>query len=130
MDAPTCTRLATGDAARAYFAARLPDRAREALCVAHLDAQGRVLGHTLADGGPDRVPLPLRRVFADALRLGADGMLLAHTHPGGAAEPSVGDLTATRLAAEVAEALGIRLHDHLILLPDGRAVSFRALGLL
>ena len=122
--------LVTYEVARAFFVPRFADLATERLCVAHLGGDGRVLGETAAEGQPGRVALPLRRLFADALRLDACAMLAAHNHPGGLAEPSASDLAATRRLAETADALGIRLQDHLILLPGGGAVSFRALGLL
>ena len=117
-------------AARAYFAARLRDPEREELCAAYLDATGRVLGGWVLAGGVDHVPIPIRRLFADALELDARALVLAHTHPAGGAEPSADDLVATRRVAETADALGIRFHDHLILLPGGGTVSFRDRGLL
>ena len=122
--------LATQGDASAYFARRLAGLPYERLYAAHLDGAGRVLGETVADGDPGHVPLDLRRVIADALRLDARTLVLAHNHPGGCDAPSREDLIATRRLAEVANALRIRLADHLIVLPDGGTLSFRALGLL
>lgn len=125
---PIC--LATGRAARAHFAARLHGLSHERFCLAFLDRNGVILGEMAFDGDADHAAMPLREVMAEALRLDAQGMIAAHNHPGGRAEPSRADLYATRRLAEVAWALGIALRDHLILLPDGRATSFRALGLI
>ena len=54
---------------------------------------------------------------------------MAHNHPSGDPRPSRADIQATRRLAETADALDIRLHDHLIFAgTDCR--SFRELGLL
>ena len=120
MPAPTCTacRLDTAEDARAFFAPRLAALTYERLCIAHLGRDGRVLGESHVDGAADRAETSFRRIIADALGLGAEAMLVAHNHPGGSPEPSIGDIGTTRLLAGVAAHLGIALRDHLILVPD------------
>ena len=71
----------------------------------------------------------MRAIFAAGLRHGAEGLVIAHNHPSGDPEPSRADIEATRRLADVAAALGIRLHDHLIF-AGGECRSFRELGLL
>jgi len=71
----------------------------------------------------------MRRIAADALRLGAHVIVVAHNHPSGDPTPSAEDCRATARLAEVAETLGIALCDHLVF-AQGNWRSFRALGLL
>lgn len=102
----------------------------EALAVAHLDAGRRLIELVLIEPtAPDQVELPVRRIVEDALRLGSIGLVLGHNHPSGDAQPSWDDVEATRMLAETASRLGIRLHDHLIFAGEERC-SLRELGLL
>jgi DNA repair protein RadC len=54
---------------------------------------------------------------------------LLHNHPSGDPKPSRDDIEMTREIAKAAEALGISIHDHLVIGRKGHA-SFRSLGLL
>ncbi len=56
-------------------------------------------------------------------------ILLAHNHPSGDARPSREDIALTRQMSVLCQLAAIRLHDHLILTPDGH-FSFRAAGLV
>lgn len=56
-------------------------------------------------------------------------MRLVHNHPSGDPTPSAADCRVTARLAEVAGALDIALHDHLVF-AGGDCRSFRALGLL
>jgi DNA repair protein RadC len=58
----------------------------------------------------------------------ADRSLL-HNHPSGDPKPSCDDIEMTKEIRKVAEALGISIHDHLVIGRKGHA-SFRSLGLL
>lgn len=101
----------------------------EAVAVLHLDPSGRLLGTTFTEGEADEAELPVRDILGAALRFGATGIIVAHNHPSGQAEPSEEDMRATRRLFEAANAAGIRLFDHL-LFAGGECRSFRALGLL
>lgn len=101
----------------------------ERLAVLYLDAGRNLIGREEYPGSADETVLPLRAIFASALRRDAAGLLIAHNHPSGDPSPSRADIEATRRLAEVAVALGIQLHDHLIF-AAGECRSFRALGLL
>lgn len=102
----------------------------ETLAVAHLDGERRLIEVvTVEPSALDRIELPVRRILEDALRLGSAGVVLAHNHPSGDAQPSWDDIESTRDLAETAARLGIRLHDHLIF-GGGEPCSLRALGLL
>jgi DNA repair protein RadC len=73
--------------------------------------------------------LRMRGLFGDALRLGASGMILAHTHPSGHCRPSGCDIAATRRLQDVGLALDIALIDHLIFTTEA-VYSMRAGGLM
>jgi DNA repair protein RadC len=55
--------------------------------------------------------------------------MLVHNHPSGDPKPSRDDIEMTKKIAKAAEALGIAIHDHLVIGRKGHA-SFRSLGLL
>ena len=54
---------------------------------------------------------------------------LVHNHPSGDPKPSRDDIEMTKEIRKAAEALGITIHDHLVIGRKGHA-SFRSLGLL
>ncbi|WP_294392439.1 JAB domain-containing protein [uncultured Sphingomonas sp.] len=102
----------------------------ERLCLAFLNRHARLLGlRLMSDASASAVDLPLPRIFEEAFRLRASGLIVAHNHPSGDPEPSAADRAATRRLADVARALDFHLIDHLIFAGD-RVSSFRALGLL
>jgi DNA repair protein RadC len=103
----------------------------EVAAFAYCDCAGRVLGLRHARGiEADAVDLPLRRVAIDALMLDAAVVVMAHNHPRGEAWPSRADREATRRLARALAALGVRLHEHLVVGRGGASWSFRAAGLL
>jgi DNA repair protein RadC len=55
--------------------------------------------------------------------------MLVHNHPSGDPKPSRDDIEMTKEISKAAEALGIFIHDHLVIGRKGHA-SFRSLGLL
>jgi DNA repair protein RadC len=122
-------RIGSAKEAAEIFGAKLQAARHERVAVAHLGAGGELLALTEEEGGQDSAPLPIRAILADALRLDAAALVLAHSHPSGDAEPSAADISATRRLAEAARALGIRLSDHLIFAGDGWS-SLRMRGLL
>ena len=68
-----------------------------------------------------------REVFANAVRKGAYGVIIAHNHPSGDPSPSREDLALTRQLAAAGKVLGIELMDHIII-GDGRFISLRQQG--
>jgi DNA repair protein RadC len=104
--------------------------ARERLAILYLSADRTVLCVSETRLGEEvSIELPVRAIIAEALRLDAAGLILAHNHPSGDPMPSAADQAATRNLIRVAGDLGIQVHDHLIFAgPHCR--SFRALGLL
>lgn len=101
----------------------------ETLRVIHLGGQRRILDVAHYPGETTRVIMPMRRIIADALRLGSQALVLSHNHPSGDPTPSKADIAVTRQLAALLAALEIRLHDHVVI-GGARRVSFREAGLL
>jgi len=80
-------------------------------------------------GTIDHTPVYPREVVKRALALNAAALILVHNHPSGDPKPSRDDIEMTREIKTAAEALGISIHDHLVIGRKGHA-SFRSLGLL
>ena len=82
-----------------------------------------------AKGTVDHVPVYPREVVKRALELNASALILVHNHPSGDPSPSSADIAMTTQIRQAASALGIVLHDHVIIGKE-RDFSFRADGLL
>ncbi|PJX26670.1 hypothetical protein CAP48_09915 [Advenella sp. S44] len=70
-----------------------------------------------------------REIAATALRHNAWGVILAHNHPSGLAEPSLADIQLTQQLRRGLALLEIRLVDHIIV-AGGTAISLAELGKL
>jgi DNA repair protein RadC len=80
-------------------------------------------------GTIDHTPVYPREVIKRALALNTAALILVHNHPSGDPKPSRDDIEMTREIKAAADALGIAIHDHLVIGRKGHA-SFRSLGLL
>ena len=80
-------------------------------------------------GTVDHTPAYPREVVKRALALGASGVILLHNHPSGDTNPSRADIETTRSIAVALKAVGIALHDHMIV-GRGRHTSLKQLGLI
>jgi len=80
-------------------------------------------------GTVDHTPVYPREVAKRALELGASALILVHNHPSGDPTPSQEDVDMTRDIQGALEALGITLHDHIVIGRGGQS-SFKNLGLL
>jgi DNA repair protein RadC len=130
MRAESPARLNDPDSARAFLAARFGTGARtESLLVVHLDRSGCCVHVARYSGKAATVGLPIRRIIADALRLGSAGLVIAHNHPSGDCRPSDADYRATRKLVRAAAAIDLAVRDHLILGRDDWT-SMRRMGLL
>ena len=116
--------IQTPSSAAALFYAELPANAREErVFVLPLDGSGRALtepilvslGH--ADG---TAQFDAGAVFREALKAGAEEVVVAHNHPSGDPMPSKADIAATKRLREAGELLSVPLLDHLVL---GRAAA-------
>lgn len=121
--------VTTPSSAAALFIAALPADAREErVFVLPLDGSGRVLAKPILvsvgyeDGTAQIDP---GSIFREALKAGAEEIIVAHNHPSGDITPSRADITATKRLREAGELLSVPLLDHLIL---GRAPAFASLA--
>ncbi len=65
-----------------------------------------------------------REVYSDPLKDRAASIIVAHNHPSGKASPSEEDILLTNRLYDAGDILGIRLLDHIILVPNGGYFSF------
>lgn len=82
-----------------------------------------------ARGTVDHVPVYPREVAKRALELNASAVILVHNHPSGDPTPSEADISMTQAVEAALQALGVTLHDHLIV-GKSRELSFKSEGLL
>ena len=80
-------------------------------------------------GTVDHAPVYPREVVKRALELGASALILVHNHPSGDPTPSRADVEMTKDVQKAAAALGLVVHDHIVIGRDGHA-SLRTLGLM
>ena len=113
-----------------YFRKYIGGTRNEAFLTMYLDHRNHVLDVVLnQEGTVDHTAVYPREVLKKALELDATGILFSHNHPAGSLEPSEGDKQLTRQIVTAARALGITVHDHLIVTHEGH-FSFRQAGLL
>lgn len=103
---------------------------KEQFRVLFLDRKNRLIAdEVLGYGTIDAAPVYPREIVKRALELGSTAIILAHNHPSGDPTPGQSDIVMTKTIVDVAKALSISVHDHLII---GRqnTVSFKTLGLM
>jgi len=107
--------VATAGAAERLLAPMFASTEVERVVVLHLGTGRALIAVTLEEtGGDAEVELPVGRILARALTLGAAGIIVAHNHPSGQSSPSAADRLATDALERSAAQVGIRLYDHLI----------------
>jgi DNA repair protein RadC len=122
--------LAHWDALMAYLNAAISRERIEQFRLLFLDARNRLLAdEAQSQGTVDHTPVYPREVVKRALDLHATALILVHNHPSGDPQPSRADIEMTREIKTAAEALGIALHDHVIV-GNGSWFSFRRENLL
>ena len=113
-----------------YCHAALAHEKTEQFRILFLDRKNVLIADEVQQRGTiDHTPVYPREVVKRALDLGAAALILVHNHPSGDPKPSREDVEMTREIRKAAEALGISIHDHLVIGRKGHA-SFRSLGLL
>ncbi|MFK7878742.1 MAG: DNA repair protein RadC [Roseobacter sp.] len=122
--------LSNWDALLDYCHTTMAHRETEQFRVIFLDRKNVVIvDEEQARGTVDHVPVYPREVAKRALELNASALILVHNHPSGDPAPSEADIEMTRQINNACHALGLTLHDHLII---GKSceLSFRDEGLL
>ena len=113
-----------------YLTAKAAYGAVEQFRVIYLDRKNKLIADEPQQRGTvDHTPVYPREVAKRALELKASAVVVCHNHPSGDPKPSQPDVEMTRKIKDALAALGIALHDHVIV-SRGGPVSFRSLGLL
>jgi DNA repair protein RadC len=113
-----------------YCRVNLAHLPRERLHLLFLDRKNAVVAsETQGIGTVDHAPIYPREVARRALELNATAVIMVHNHPSGDPSPSPADIEATRKVAAALKAIGVTLHDHLIVGRNGHA-SLRSAGLM
>ena len=111
------------------FRAALPKEQREErVFVLPLDAYGKVLAKPIlvSVGHEDGTALiDAGAIFREALKAGAEEIIVAHNHPSGDPTPSKADYDTTKKLKDGANLVGLELMDHLII---GAPESANGLG--
>lgn len=122
--------ISSWDAVLDYCHTTMAHRDTEQFRVLYLDRKNvLVADEAQGQGTVDHVPVYPREVVKRALELNASALILVHNHPSGDPTPSEADIAMTQQILTAAEALGLTLHDHLVI-GKSRELSFRSAGLL
>lgn len=113
-----------------YCKASMAHRDTEQFRILFLDRKNVLIAdEEQARGTVDHVPVYPREVVKRALELNASAIILVHNHPSGDPTPSQADIDMTRQIEMAARAVGVTIHDHVVVGKE-RDVSFRAQALL
>ncbi len=122
--------LSSWDALMDYCKTTMAHRQTEQFRILFLDRKNVLIAdEEQAEGTVDHVPVYPREVVKRALELNASAIILVHNHPSGDPTPSQSDIDMTRQIEQAAKAVGITIHDHVIV---GKELdtSFRSQGLI
>lgn len=122
--------VSSWDALLDYCHTTMAHRETEQFRVLYLDRKNVVIAdEEQAEGTVDHVPVYPREIAKRALELNASALILVHNHPSGDPTPSPADIEMTRQIQTACDALGLTLHDHLII-GKSTELSFRSDGYL
>ena len=113
-----------------YCTAAMAHEQNEQLRILFLDTRFRLIRDEVQNRGTiNHTPAYPREVARRALELSAAAIILVHNHPTGDPTPSSADKEMTQKVKDATAAVGVTLHDHVIV---GREtfVSFKTKGLL
>jgi len=113
-----------------YCKTTMAHRDTEQFRILFLDRKNVLIGDEEQQNGTiDHVPVYPREVAKRALELNASAVILVHNHPSGDPTPSQADIDMTILVENALQAIGVTVHDHIIVGKETDS-SFRSLGLL
>lgn len=113
-----------------YCRTRLGHRSKEVFYALFLDQYNQLIAdEVLQQGTVNQAVVFPREVVSRALLLNAMSIIIVHNHPSGNTTPSRADIEITRQIVQAAEAVGIRIHDHLIVSADSH-YSFKSNNLI
>jgi DNA repair protein RadC len=113
-----------------YLRMHLAGRDHEVFAVLFLDAQNRLIRiEEMFRGTLSQTSVYPREVVKRALEWGAAGVILAHNHPSGTAEPSRADEFLTQTLKSALALIDVRVLDHLVV-GQSEVASLAERGLL
>lgn len=122
--------LSSWDALLRYCKTSMAHRETEQFRILFLDRKNVLIGDEEQQRGTvDHVPVYPREVARRALELNASAVILVHNHPSGDPDPSQADIDMTVLVENALNAVGVAVHDHIIVGNETDS-SFRTLGYL
>ena len=122
--------ISSWDALVDYCHTTMAHRETEQFRVLFLDRKNVLIAdEEQGKGTVDHVPVYPREVAKRALELNASALILVHNHPSGDPTPSQSDIDMTNRMENACGALGLTLHDHLIV-GKSRELSFKSEGYL
>lgn len=99
-----------------YCRASMGHLKNEQFRILFLNKKNMLIADDLQEAGTvDQTPVYPREVVKRALQLEASAIILVHNHPSGDTTPSKSDVTMTKQVETAINAVGITLHDHLII---------------
>ncbi|MCR8724424.1 RadC family protein [Frigidibacter sp. ROC022] len=120
--------ISSWDAVLDYCHTAMAHRETESFRVLYLDRKNVLIAdEEQSCGTVDHVPVYPREVVKRALILNASALILVHNHPSGDPTPSDSDVAMTAQIESAARAVGLSLHDHLII-GKSTELSFRSAG--
>jgi DNA repair protein RadC len=103
---------------------------KEQFRILFLDKRNQLIADEVQQTGTvDHTPVYPREVIKRALELSSTAIILVHNHPSGDPTPSQADITMTKAIVDIAQPLGISVHDHIIVGKNGHA-SLKGLKLI
>ena len=113
-----------------YCRVTMSNRETEQFRILFLDRKNVLIADEIQGRGTvDHVPVYPREIIKRTLGLNASALILVHNHPSGDPTPSDADIDMTNRIVRACDAVGITVHDHLII-GKSSEVSFRADGYL
>lgn len=110
----------------AYCRTVMAHRETEQFRILYLNRRNVLIAdEAVGTGTVDHVPVYPREVAKRSLELNATAIILVHNHPSGDPTPSQADIDVTKAVQLACEAIGVVVHDHVIIGKEDET-SFRA----
>lgn len=98
-----------------FVKAKLAGRHDEVFLIIYVNAKNRMEDYEIVcEGTVDQVVIYPRNVIKQALKHNATGLIVIHNHPSGECDPSGADIRLTESLKKAANAMDIKLLDHII----------------
>src|SRR5690606_33295693 len=113
---PKITAIGSSKSVYELLQPKMGELPHEEFWIVYLNNSNKVLfAGQQSKGGITGTLVDVRLVLKQALELGAVALILAHNHPSGTLKPSEADKQITKKLKTAAEALDIKVLDHLII---------------